>query len=120
MSEIKDEAKKKIDESWKEAVNKEKKTSDGGLEEAPEASFGLFITSLMMQGLVALGELENPLTKKKETSMPQAKFIIDTIAMLKDKTKNNLASDEADTLESILYELRMRFVNKSTKLRTEK
>jgi len=33
--------------------------------------------------------------------------------MLKDKTNNNLIKEEADMLESILYDLRMRFLDKS-------
>jgi hypothetical protein len=44
-----------------------------------------------------------------------AKFIIDTLDMLKTKTKNNLAKDEEQSLESILYELKMLFVAKAGK-----
>lgn len=84
-------------------------------EKDVEVTFGLFISGLMMEALVALGDLENPVTKKKETSLPHAKFIIDTLSMLKDKTKGNLAKDESDALEAVLYDLRMRFVEKSSK-----
>lgn len=117
MGELSGEDKKKIDESWKDAIRKDKASGagEGSREEAPEASFGLFVTSLMMQALVALGEMENPVTKKKETSLAQSRFIIDTLEMLEEKTKNNLTKDESEMLGSILYELRMRFVAKSKK-----
>ena len=106
---------KKVDDAWKDAVEKEKVSVDGGVPKDPEVTFGLFISSLMMEALVALGELENPVTKKKEPNHVQAKFIIDTLGMLKEKTKNNLAKDESESIDAILYELRMRFVEKFKK-----
>lgn len=105
--------KKKVDESWKEAVKKEQAAAEETGKEPPiEATFHLFITSLMMQALIALGELENPITKKKEENLEQARFLIDTLSMLEEKTKNNLTKEESETLSAILYELRMRFVAK--------
>lgn len=116
MEEGKDEnIKKKIDESWKEAAKEEKSAFERCGEEPIEATFNLFISGLMMEALIALGEVENPVTKKVEANLNHAKFIIDIIGMLKDKTKNNLAGDEAEMLESILYDLRMRFVGRSNK-----
>lgn len=81
----------------------------------PQASFNLFVSGLMMEGLIAMGELEHPISKTKNFSEMHAKFIIDTISMLQEKTKNNLSKDESDMLESVLYELRMRFLNKTGK-----
>jgi len=85
----------------------------GGHNHDIEVNFTIFISGLMMEGIIALGDMEHPVTKKKEVSLAHAKFIIDTIAMLKDKTNNNLIKEEADMLESILYDLRMRFLDKS-------
>src|SRR3989338_3722590 len=107
---------KKVDESWKEAVKKERAAAEEtGVEPPVEATFHLFITSLMMQALIALGELENPITKKKEENLAQARLLIDTLSMLEEKTKNNLTKEESETLSAILYELRMRFVAKPDK-----
>ena len=107
--------KKRVDDAWKAAVDKEKAPTGSSAEETLEVSFGLFISGLMMEALMALGEVENPATKKKEPNLTHARFVIDTLSMLKDKTRNNLDKDETDALESILYDLRMRFVVKSTK-----
>ena len=107
---------KKVDESWKEAVSKDKEGP--GVEDAPdmpEITFGLFISGLFMEALIALGDAEHPVTKKKELSAPHAKFIIETLSMIKDKTKNNLTKDEEAALEGILYDLRMRYVAKAGK-----
>ena len=113
MREDASQVKKKIDEAWKESITKEKTTGSDTQAELPEASFGLFITGLMMEALVALGDMENPATKKKESNLTHARFVIDTLAMLQDKTKNNLTKEEADALDSIIYDLRMRFVAKT-------
>lgn len=109
--------KKKVDESWKETVSKEKCGCGGGQDHqhdhGVEASFPLFISSLMMEGVISLGDAEHPVSKKTETNLPHAKFIIDILTMLQEKTKNNLTKDESDMLDSVLYELRMRFLSKS-------
>lgn len=112
-----EELKKKVDESWKESVTKDKAETPAqeGTSTAPEASFGLFIYGLMMEAMIALGEAENPMTKKKERNQTHAKFVIDTLDMLKSKTKGNLNKDEESMLEGILYELRMRFVSSPPK-----
>lgn len=111
-----DEMKKHVDESWKESVQKEKKTVDAKADTQPiEVNFALFITGLMMEALISLGDLENPVTHKKETNIAHAKLLIDTLEMLQKKTKNNLEKDEEDAISSMLYDLRMRFVAKSNK-----
>jgi hypothetical protein len=107
---------KNIDESWKDAVEKEKHEEALKTEHdhpAPEVSFSNFITSLGLQVLVFLGEVESPLTGQKEENVQQAKFIIDTLDMLKEKTVNNLADDESNLLDNLLYELKMKYVAKT-------
>ena len=110
------EEKKKVDESWKEAVEKEKVVQGEkpakAQEEALQVSFGLFLSGLMIEGLIGLGEVENPITKKKEVNLEHVKYIIELIAMLQEKTVNNLTADEKSGVEQVLYELRMRFVTK--------
>lgn len=109
---------KKVDEAWKETVDKEKvqqqQSTDKTQEEYPqEINFALFLSSLMIEGLIALGEVENPVTKKKEENLGQARYVIDVIAMLEEKTKNNLSPEEKEAIAHILYELRMRYVAKT-------
>lgn len=77
--------------------------------------FNFFITTLALQAAISLGEMENPATNKKEENLPQAKFIIDTLDMLKQKTKGNLSEKETETLDNILYELRMQYIAKTKK-----
>jgi uncharacterized protein YjaG (DUF416 family) len=109
-----DEANKNIDESWKEAAEKEKETlKKEGKFIPPEPDFNFFITTLSLQASIALGHIPNPTTNTKEEDLTQAKFLIDTLGMLKEKTKGNLSADETNLLENVLYELRMQYVNKT-------
>jgi hypothetical protein len=108
-----DENKKNIDESWKEAAEKEKESlkEKGGFI-PPEPDFNFFVTTLTLQASIALGQIPNPVTNQKEEDLAQAKFLIDTLGMLKEKTKGNLNADETSLLENILYELRMQYLSK--------
>jgi hypothetical protein len=109
--------KKESDERWKEEARKEKERLDKALREkrertyhVPEANFSLFISGLATQVLISLGELTNPLTGKKEKSLPEAKYTIDTLAILKEKTRGNLTAEESALLEGYLTDLRLRYV----------
>jgi hypothetical protein len=111
---------KKVDESWKEKVIGEKdkvsetqEKSEQENQEMPPVDFNLFVSSLGMQALMALGELENPITNKRQKELPQAKYLIDTMAMIQEKTKGNLNEQESDMIEQMLYQLRMKFVESS-------
>jgi hypothetical protein len=111
-----DESKKDIDESWKETVEKEKEAlQKEGKFIPPTPDFNFFITTLSLQASISLGQVPNPVTNKKEEDLNQAKFLIDTLGMLKEKTKGNLTADEASFLENLLYELRMQYISKTTK-----
>lgn len=111
--------KKKVDDSWKEQAAKEKEELKNNPPEQgadfipPEPDFSFFATTLALQASVSLGAMPNPATNQKETNLPQAKFLIDTLGMLQEKTQGNLNEEEAKLLEGILYELRLNYVNLS-------
>ena len=79
----------------------------------PPADFKFFITTLSLQAAIFLGQMANPVSNKNEENLPQAKFIIDTLGMLKDKTKGNLTPEETAFLENVLYELRSVYLSKN-------
>lgn len=79
----------------------------------PEASFSFFISTLAMQVTIFLGAIPNPATNKAEENFPQAKFIIDTLDMLREKTKGNLTKEEQELLDNVLYNLRMLYIEKT-------
>ncbi len=73
-------------------------------------AFSTFLLSLSTSVLVCLGELPDPLNNEKRTNIALAKQTIGIIEMLKDKTKGNLNEEESHLLESILYDLRMKYI----------
>ncbi|OAQ20583.1 DUF1844 domain-containing protein [Thermosulfurimonas dismutans] len=76
----------------------------------PPVTFSTFILSLNTAALIHLGELPNPETNEKSVNLALARHTIDTLDMLKEKTKGNLTKEEEQLLESVLYELRMRYI----------
>ena len=122
---------KKVDESWKEQVEQEKQVvgpppekpvAQPGpaaseraedVEGMPEARLDLFVSSLAMDGLISLGEIPHPITKKQTANFAQAKYLIDLLGVLEEKTKGNLSVDEERLLKDALYQLRMRYLSKT-------
>ncbi len=81
--------------------------------EEPQLDFFNYIASLGFQTMIFLGEMPNPITQKTEKNLKQAKFLIDTLAILRDKTKGNLSKEEDDLLNGSIYELQLRYVDLS-------
>lgn len=105
---LKDEAPK--EQAPKEELRKEAAKEEGEKMPLPEVNFNSLIFSLSSSALINLGEIVDPHTGQKHKDLPLAKHTIDTIAMLKDKTKGNLNAEEQRFLDSILADLRWRYV----------
>lgn len=87
-------------------------TNSEFIPESPD--FNFFITTLALQIAICLGIIENPATHKKGENLQQAKFIIDTLDMLKQKTKGNLTKEESDKLENLLGEFKTHYNSKTS------
>ena len=87
------------------------------LGDLPRIDFPSYILSYYTQGLVLLGEVPNPMTNQKEEDLQGARHTIDIICMLKEKTQGNLSKEEDQLLGSVLYELRMKFMARTNKIK---
>jgi hypothetical protein len=76
-----------------------------------QVSFASFLVSLGRTALEHLGDM--PETESR-ADLDLARQTIDLLAILQDKTKGNLDAEEARLLESMLYELRMRYVKRAS------
>ena len=140
---------KKVDEAWKDKVDREKlqpaepapKTAQPSVQESPEPAlaaakpagqersgqrpkpgrpsqevpqteFTFFLSSLSMQAMIALGEMPHPATNQPQEDLEQARYLIDVVGMLQEKTKGNLSPEESELMENLLYELRTRYVSR--------
>ncbi len=76
----------------------------------PPVDFHTFVLSLGSSALLHLGELEHPDAGAPRQDLPMAKHTIDLLVMLEQKTKGNLTPAEEKLMESLLYDLRLRYV----------
>jgi hypothetical protein len=95
----------------------EEKPPERDASAKPPIDFPSYILSYYTQGLVLLGEIPNPITNKKEEHIEEARHIIDILAMLEKKTKGNLTDAEKQLIETVLYELRMKFMTKTNRIK---
>ncbi len=115
-----DEKKIIIDEDWKTQVAAEKEAAlrqpageEAGAEEIgelPEASFELLISTFVTEAMVALGQFPHPGTGEIEADPGHAKFAIDMLEVIAEKTKGNLDPMEEQGIKDILHQLRMAFI----------
>ena len=82
--------------------------------EIPEASFLELVQPLEIQALQFLGVV--PISEEGEKRiMPKwAKHVIDLLGILEDRTRGNLTDEESEYLETVLHELRMRYLKVSS------
>jgi hypothetical protein len=78
----------------------------------PPLDFGTFVLSLGSSVVMHLGEMAEE-GGKTEKDLPLAKHTIDILSMLQAKTRGNLTPQEDKLLESLLYDLRLRYVSAS-------
>ena len=116
MSEDKPEKPKiVVDSDWKEQAAKEKeqlaeKVGESQPRGLPPADFITHCASLATQAMIFMGAIANPLTGQADIDFEQARYVIDVLAMLKEKTEGNLKQDEQDTLDSLIGELKLIWV----------
>ncbi|HEV7644828.1 MAG TPA: DUF1844 domain-containing protein [Pyrinomonadaceae bacterium] len=81
--------------------------------EQDPTSFVNFMMSLASQAAAALGAMPHPVTGQRSLDLDLGKHWIDTMAMLKNKTKGNLHPKEEQLLNGLLADLRMQFIQLS-------
>jgi hypothetical protein len=96
-----------------EATGRQERAKEPGAGPLPEIDFATFIVSLSSSVLIHLGVVADPMTGQKQMDLPIAKQTIDMLGMLQEKTRGNLTNEESQLLESMLYDLRMRYVAES-------
>jgi hypothetical protein len=115
-----------IDEGWKAQVQREKEEAarkqaeapadasdaddtplpvDDDAEELPEASFSAFLAGMVPQALYALGLIPQEGQQQVFVDLGQAKYIIDMLMMLEEKTQGNLTEQESGELTQAISEL---------------
>ena len=128
-------ADKRVDEDWKKRAQAEKEADAAQFTPAPAAAaggapgaaaagprndlkpnplFGGLVESLASQALMFMGAMRDPMTGQAHQDLQQSQTMIEMLSMLEEKTKGNLAKEEADMLKQVLDEVRMHFVRLTT------
>ena len=111
---------KRVDEDWKKRAQAEKQTDaakftpppvvPGAPGETPAKAdvkpnplFGGLVESLASQALMFMGAMRDPMTGQAHQDIQQSQTMIEMLAMLEEKTKGNLAKEEADMIKQVLF-----------------
>jgi hypothetical protein len=76
--------------------------------------FSTHVLSLASSAMVALGKMVAPGGEAIAVDLQAAKYLIDVLGMLEQKTKGNLDESETKLLQSLLYDLRVAYVDAET------
>lgn len=97
----------------------EKQEAEAAAEASGEAlgplDFATFILSLGSSAMVHLGRIPAPGGSAPQIDLPAAKQILDILGMLEEKTRGNLDESEDKLLKSLLYDLRVQYVDAQRK-----
>jgi len=77
--------------------------------------FSTFTFSLATGALINLGLAPDPMTQKVTKNVDLARQNIEILSLLKEKTKGNLTADETKLMDSLLTEVRLKFVEATKK-----
>ena len=126
MAEEKQEKKIIIDEDWKtqaqkekeqlknkEKIEKEEKQEDQAKpaqQPLPKGDISTLISMLATQAMFAMGFIQTEKDKEPTVDLNMAKFNIDLLETLEEKTKGNLSDDEQKMLTDAVSQLRMGYV----------
>jgi hypothetical protein len=99
----------------KDKAGEEKENIEDQLlnREIPPANFYSLVTTFQISALQFLGELKDPSSEETLLHPPLAKYYIDCLGILDEKTKGNLSEDEAKALDNVITQLRLLFVKAS-------
>ena len=76
----------------------------------PEASLSVLLMSVASSAAMAMGLAPHPETGQLDKNKEMAKFNIDLLLVLQEKTKGNRNAEEDRFLNSILHDLQMKYV----------
>lgn len=80
----------------------------GSEPSVPEASFLNFLNGLAQQALLQMGEIPNPMTGERTTNVAFARYSVDLLCILRDRSEGNRTPDEDRYLAAVIPDLQQR------------
>lgn len=84
-------------------------------KEKNEIIFMQLVMGLQSSAWMLLGKVANPITGKVEKNLEAAKATIDTLMVIKEKTKGNLTKLEEEYLSNTVNQLQLNYVEEKNK-----
>jgi hypothetical protein len=118
-----------IDEGWKSQVEREREqarqkveetasaTPDEDLQQAGMSLFDYLVSTLAAQTMMALGLVAEEGQTQVMVDLGAARHMVDSLMMLREKTKGNLTADEEANLSEAISELQRIFAVRATQVR---
>ena len=119
-----------VDTDWKAEAQAEKERLTKKADEAqskgdpqsgemPPASFQMLVGTIASQAVMSLGAVRDPKSGGVVVDLDAARFAIDLLGVIEEKSKGNLTDEETKELSQALAELRHRFVQVSDAVKTQ-
>lgn len=78
-----------------------------------QPTFLTIVQMFQLEGMVALGKMLNPATNQITKNLDHAKYVIDILDILAEKTSGNLTDDEKKFLDHTVSTLKLNFLEES-------
>ncbi|GIW74782.1 MAG: hypothetical protein KatS3mg103_1304 [Phycisphaerales bacterium] len=117
-----DQPKLIIDSDWKAQAEAERqklaeqakqKAAQSGPQDLPPADVLGIVQILATQALLYMGAFPDPQTGRAMVALDLAKYHVDLLGVLEEKTKGNLTQEEQQVLSQTAHELRLQYVEVS-------
>ncbi len=89
-------------------------------KEKNEAMFMQLVMGLQSSAWMLLGKVANPVTGKVEKNIEAVKATVDTLIMIKEKTKGNLTKVEEEYINNAISQLQLNYVEEKDKKEEDK
>ncbi|HJM83116.1 MAG TPA: DUF1844 domain-containing protein [Nitrospinota bacterium] len=97
------------------STTREEKVQSQPAAEAPPIDFSTFVLSMASSAVHHMGGFQDPVSGKTSINLELAKQTIEILEMFEKKSEGNLTTEESKLITHSLYDLRMKYVELSSK-----
>jgi len=90
-----------------------KPEGEGKTPTLPAPTLSTLVHMLFVQGMIAAGKAISPVSNKYETDLNLAKYHVEMLELLQEKTKGNRTDEENEAMDEMLHQLRLAYVDAS-------
>jgi len=77
--------------------------------------FAILVMNFQSSAMISMGKIIHPITKEITRNLNEAKFSIDMLSMISNKTKGNISTEEESSIQKVLTELKLNYIDEVKK-----